>query len=124
MEGADFTLEEVVESLGLRPLGDGGWGRLMGAGSSEPGETVGAYRLLTPDAPSDWRAIEVEELWTAYMGAPLEAELATETGVRRETLASGSGLWITIPPGGWLRMRAVGGWCLAGRIGTEQSRHG
>ncbi|RJT21764.1 hypothetical protein D5I55_14970 [Chakrabartia godavariana] len=120
MEGADFTLEEVVESLGLRPLGDGGWGRLMGPGASEPGETVSAYRLLTPDAPSDWRAVEVEELWTAYMGAALEVELATKAGVRRETLTAGSGRWLTVPAGGWVRTRVVGGWCLAGRIGTDQ----
>lgn len=118
---ADFTLEEVVENLGLRPLGEGGWGRPMaGADAAGPGTPVGVYRLLTPEAPPDWRAIEAEELWTAYMGAALEIELATETGVRRETLAAGSGLWITVPAGGWLRTRAVGGWCLAGRIGTVQ----
>lgn len=122
MEGADFTLEEVIESLGLRPLGGGGWGRLMGLGASEPGETVSAYRLLTPDAPSDWRAVEVDELWTAYMGAALEVELATEAGVRRETLTAGSGRWLTVPAGGWVRTRVVGGWCLAGRIGTDQGR--
>lgn len=122
MEGADFTLEEVIESLGLRPLGGGGWGRLMGPGTSEPGEKVSAYRLLMPDAPSDWRAVEVEELWTAYMGAALEIELATEAGVRRETLTAGSGRWLTVPAGGWVRTRVVGGWCLAGRIGTDQGR--
>ncbi len=120
MEGADFTLEEVVESLGLRPLGGGGWGRLMGAGTSEPGATVSAYRLLTPETLDDWRAVEVEELWTAYMGAALEVDLATEAGVRRETLTAGSGRWLTVPAGGWVRTRVVGGWCLAGRIGTDQ----
>ena len=122
MEGeADFTLEEVVENLGLRPLAEGGWGRPMaGADADARGEAVGAYRLLTPEAPADWRAIEAEELWTAYMGAALEVELATETGVRRETLAAGSGQWVTVPAGGWLRTRAVGGWCLAGRIGQAQ----
>ena len=122
MEGANFTLEEVVESLGLQPLSGGGWGRLMGAGTSEPSGVVSAYRLLTPNAPSDWRAVEVEELWTAYMGAPLEVELATEAGVRRETLTAGSGRWLTVPAGGWVRTRVVGGWCLAGRIGTDQGR--
>ncbi len=54
------------------------------------------------------------------MGAALEVELATDTGVRRETLAAGSGVWVTAPAGGWLRTRAVGGWCLAGRIGQAQ----
>ena len=54
------------------------------------------------------------------MGAPLEIELATEAGVRRETLAAGAGLWVTVPAGGWLRTRAIGGWCLAGRIGQAQ----
>ena len=52
MEGeADFTLEEVVENLGLRPLVEGGWGRPMaGADAAARGEAVGAYRLLTPEA--------------------------------------------------------------------------
>jgi|SynMetStandDraft_2_1070026.scaffolds.fasta_scaffold00069_62 predicted cupin superfamily sugar epimerase len=122
MEGeADFTLEEVVENLGLRPLVEGGWGRPMaGADAAARGEAVGAYRLLTPEAPPDWRVVEAEELWTAYMGAALEVELATDTGVRREILAAGSGVWVTVPAGGWLRTRAVGGWCLAGRIGQAQ----
>lgn len=118
---ADFTLEEVVENLGLRPLGDGDWGRLMaGMDAAAPGTPVGAYRLLTPEASDDWRVAEAEELWTAYMGAPLEVELATETGVRRETLEAGAGQWVTVPAGGWLRTRAIGGWCLAGRIGQAQ----
>ena len=122
MEGeADFTLEEVVENLGLRPLADGGWGRPMaGADTVAPGTPVGVYRLLTLEASDDWRVTEAEELWTAYMGAALEVELATDTGVRRETLAAGSGLWVTVPAGGWLRTRALGGWCLAGRIGQAQ----
>lgn len=120
MEGADFTVEEVVENLGLRPLADGGWGRLMGDGTSGPGGATGVYRLLTPDAPADWRAVEAEELWTAYMGAPLEVELATEAGVLRETLTPGSGLWVTISAGGWLRTRPIGGWCLAGWVGPVQ----
>ncbi|WP_024353330.1 cupin domain-containing protein [Brevundimonas naejangsanensis] len=121
MEGeADFTLAEVVENLGLRPLGEGGWGRPMaGADEAAPGTPVGVYRLLTPDAPSDWRAVEAEELWTVYMGATLEVELATEAGVRREALHAGSGRWLSILPGGWLRTRSVGGWCLAGRIGLN-----
>lgn len=122
MDGeADFKLEEIVENLGLRPLADGGWGRLMaGADAAAPGTPVSAYRLLTPEASDDWRVAGAEELWTAYMGAALQVELATEAGVRRETLAAGSGLWITIPAGGWMRTRAIGGWCLAGRIGQAQ----
>ena len=99
----------------------GGWGRPMaGADAAARGEAVGAYRLLTPEASDDWRVAGAEELWTAYMGAALQVELATEAGVRRETLAAGSGLWITIPAGGWMRTRAIGGWCLAGRIGQAQ----
>ncbi len=117
----DFTVEEVIDNLGLRPLEDGGWERVMtAAGGAEPSGVVSAYRLLTPDASYDWRAVDAEELWTAYMGAALEIELATEAGVRRETLTAGSGQWATVPAGGWFRIRVVGGWCLAGRIGPVQ----
>jgi len=116
----EFTVDEVIDSLGLRSLENGGWGRVMavGEGTALSG-VVSAYRLLTPDAPSDWRTIEVEELWTAYMGAALEVELATEAGVRCETLTAESGRWLTVPEGGWVRTRVVGGWCLAGRIAME-----
>jgi len=119
MEGeTDFTVEEVVDNLGLTPLGDGGWGRDMEpVDLAASGGLVSAYRLLTADMAEDWRATAVEELWTAYMGAALEIELATEAGVLRETVAAGSGLWVTVPEGGWLRLRALGAWCLAGRIG-------
>ncbi len=93
----------------------------MAAGEeTAPSGVVSAYRLLTPEMSDDWRAVEVDELWTAYMGAALEVELATKAGVRRETLTAGSGRWLTVPAGGWVRMRVVGGWCLAGRIGTDQ----
>lgn len=124
MEGeADFTRDEVIDSLGLRPLDDGGWGRVMAAGEgTAPSGVVSAYRLLTPETLDDWRAVEAEELWTIYMGAALEVELATEAGVRRETLTAGSGRWLTVPEGGWVRTRVVGGWCLSGWIGTDQGR--
>lgn len=119
----EFTVDEVIDGLGLRPVENGGWGRVMAAGEgAAPSGVVSAYRLLTPDAPSDWRAVEVQELWTAYMGAALEVELATEAGVRRETLTAGSGWWLTVKAGGWVRTRVVGGWCLAGRIGMDQGR--
>lgn len=93
---------------------------MAAADGAEPHGVVSAYRLLTPETSDDWRAVEVEELWTAYMGAALEVELATEAGVRRETLTAGSGQWATVPAGGWFRIRVVGGWCLAGRIGPVQ----
>lgn len=119
--GVDFTVEEVIGNLGLQALDDGVWERAMAAaGGAEPCAVVSAYRLLTPEASRDWRAVEVEELWTVYMGAALEVELATEAGVRLETLAAGSGRWLTVPEGGWIRTRAIGGWCLAGRIGPVQ----
>lgn len=118
MDGADFTVDEVVGNLGLTPLGDGVWGRVMEpADLAASGGLVSAYRLLTTEVSEDWRATEAEERWTAYMGAALELELATETGVVRETVAAGSGLWVTVPEGGWLRVRALGEWCLAGWIG-------
>lgn len=116
----EFTVDEVIDNLGLRPLADGGWERVMAVDGAEPRGVVSAYRLLTPETSDDWRAVEVEELWTAYMGAALEVELATEAGVRRETLTAGSGQWATVPAGGWFRIRVVGGWCLAGRIGPVQ----
>ncbi|MCO8017660.1 cupin domain-containing protein [Brevundimonas diminuta] len=117
----EFTVDEVIDSLGLKPLENGGWGRVMAAGEeTAPSGVVSAYRLLTPEMSDDWRAVEVDELWTAYMGAALEVELATKAGVRRETLTAGSGRWLTVPAGGWVRTRVVGGWCLAGRIGTDQ----
>lgn len=120
MEGeVDFTVEEVVENLGLAPLAEGVWGRRMDE-TQAPGVATGVYRLLTPQAAHDWRATETEELWIAYMGAPLEIEMATETGVRRETVNAGSGLWITVPPDHWIRTRAIDGWCLAGRIGRAE----
>ena len=120
----DFTVAEVIDSLGLRPLADGGWGRVMAADEgAAPNSVVSAYRLLTPDASDGWRAVEDEELWTVYMGAALEVELATEAGVRRETLTAGSGRWLTVPEGGWVRTQVVGEWCLAGRVGTDEGRH-
>jgi predicted cupin superfamily sugar epimerase len=117
----DFTVEEVIENLGLRALGDGAWGRVMGEeGGAVQNGVVSAYRLITTETPCDWRAVEAEELWTAYMGAALELELASEAGVLLETLTAGSGRWLTVPEGGWIRTRAIGGWCLAGRIGPVQ----
>ncbi|MET4684967.1 cupin domain-containing protein [Brevundimonas faecalis] len=123
MQGeTDFTLEEVVGNLSLARLSGGGWGRVMGEVGAvpAPGERVSAYRLLTHEAAEDWRAVEVEELWTAYMGAALALETATETGVRHSTIEAGSGAWARIPAGGWLRIRPLGDWCLAGRIGPMQ----
>lgn len=118
MEGEDFTVQEVIETLGLAPLPGGGWGRVMGPDAlAAPGTPVSAYRLLTAEAAAEWRAVEAEELWTAYMGAPLEVEAATETGARRETITPGSGVWARAPAGGWVRSRSLGDWTLAGRIG-------
>lgn len=120
---ADFTVEEVVQTLGLTPLGDGEWGRVMGTAEATAGSLVSAYRLLTNETSGDWRAVKAEELWTAYMGAGLEVELATDGGLRRETVEAGSGVWMVAPPGGWLRTRPLGVWCLAGRIGPEPIDH-
>lgn len=121
MEGEDFTVQEVIETLGLAPLPGGGWGRVMDlVVPVAPGMRVSAYRLLTAEAGAEWRAVEAEELWTAYMGAPLEVEAATETGARRETIAPGSGIWARAPAGGWVRPRSLGDWTLAGRIGLAE----
>lgn len=118
MDGEDFTVAEVVSHLGLTPLGEGVWGRVMQpADRAASGGLVSAYRLLTGEWAENWRPVPAEERWTAYMGADLELELATETGVLREAVAAGSGLWVTVPEGGWLRARALGGWSLAGWIG-------
>lgn len=117
---AEFTLDEVVTMLALRPLSGGGWGKDMATTDIyAPMEKVSAYRLLTPDQAA-WRSIEHEEMWTAYMGAPLQIELKTELRSDMTVVEAGKGTWIQVPQGCWMRLTPLGDWCLAGRIGHAE----
>lgn len=111
----DFTAEEVAMNLGLTPYPGGGFYRLFP--NQEPdAERVVAYRLLIGGEDPQWTPMESEEMWTAYMGAPLTLEIATGGPVHCETANPGDGQWLSAPAGAWVRVVPQGAWTLAGRI--------
>lgn len=119
---ADFSLDEVVAFLSLKPLAGGGWGKDMAQTDLvEPSDVVSAYRLVTPELAS-WRSVEREELWTSYMGSRLQIEVTTDAGAQIDVIEAGQGAWVQIPEGCWLRLTPLGEWTLAGRIGVPEDR--
>ncbi|WP_409020256.1 cupin domain-containing protein [Brevundimonas vesicularis] len=110
--------------LSLAPLAGGGWGKNMATSDlAEPTDLVSAYRLITAEM-ADWRSILREEIWTAYMGAPLQVEVTLSSGPRVEVIEAGVGTWVTVPAGSWSRLTPLGNWTLAGRIGVPEERLG
>ena len=119
---ADFSLNEVIAFLSLKPLAGGGWGKDMAQSDlTEADEVVSAYRLLTPDL-AQWRSLEREEKWTNYMGSPLQLEVKTVDASQVGVLEAGLGQWADLPAGCWLRVVPLGDWSLAGRIGVPEER--
>ena len=117
MSDDDFTAEEVAMNLGLSPHPEGGYAGQM-AGQAPDAERISAYRLLVAgDEQPQWRPMDTEELWTAYMGASLVLEIATGGPVHREVSEAGQGQWLSAPAGAWVRLIPQGPWTLAGRIG-------
>lgn len=117
---ADFNLDEVIAFLSLKPLSGGGWGKDMAQSDlTEPTDVVSAYRLLTPDL-AQWRSLDHDEKWTAYMGSQLQLEVKTETASQVGVLTPGKGEWADLPAGCWLRLVPLGDWTLAGRIGVAE----
>lgn len=112
----DFTAEEVAMNLGLTPHPEGGYARQTVAQDADASR-VSCYRLLVAEDDPQWRPMEVEEMWTAYMGSPLLLEIATGGPVHGEISQVGEGQWLSAPAGAWVRVIPQGPWTLAGRIG-------
>lgn len=102
-------------NLGLSPHPDGGYHRVL-PGQDPSSERVSSYRLLLAAQDVPWSPMDSEELWTAYMGAPLRLEIATGGPVHAELSKAGEGQWLTAPAGAWVRLIPQGPWTLAGRI--------
>jgi len=112
----DFTAEEVAMNLGLSPHPEGGYFRVM-QGQDPVSPRVSSYRLLVAGDEPQWCPMDIEELWTCYMGAPLALEIATGGPVHREMSNAGDGHWMSAPAGAWVRLVPQGSWTLACRIG-------
>lgn len=111
----DFTADEVAMNLGLSPHPDGGFYRIL-PGQDAHAERISSYRLLLSNDDVQWQPMDSEELWTAYMGAPLRLEIATGGPVHGEQSLAGEGHWLSAPAGAWVRLIPQGPWTLAGRI--------
>lgn len=111
----DFTADEVAMNLGLAPHPAGGFYRIL-PGQEADAEKIASYRLICTDQDPQWMPMDGEEMWTAYMGAPLVLEIATGGPVMREASKAGDGHWMTAPSGAWVRLVPQGPWTLAGRI--------
>jgi len=114
----DFTAEEVAMNLGLSVHPEGGYARQM-QGQDPETQRVSCYRLLTADMEHPWSPMDIEELWTCYMGSPLMLEIATGGPVHQQVSLAGDGQWLSAPPGAWVRVVPQGAWTLAARIGKQ-----
>ena len=63
----EFTVDEVIDSLGLKPLENGGWGRVMAAGEGTASSgVVSVYRLLTPELGEPVRVDDATQQFRAW----------------------------------------------------------
>lgn len=120
---ATWTVEQVVEALGLAPHPEGGWYRQTWvearADDARPAGTA-IYYLLAEGQRSHWHRVDATEIWHFYAGAPLVLSRAAEAAgpaseaVLGPDLASGQSPQLIVATGHWQAARTTGAWSLVG----------
>ena len=116
-----LTAPEIIALLDLKPHPEGGHYRETFRDPREvDGRSVGTaiYFLLSEGERSHWHCVDAAELWHFYLGAPLELEIADETGRRTVVLGpdvtAGQRPQAVVPTGAWQAARTTGEWTLCG----------
>jgi predicted cupin superfamily sugar epimerase len=116
-----LTAAEVIRVLELKPHPEGGHYRENFRDPREvDGRSVGTaiYYLLAAGERSHWHHVDAAELWHFYDGAPLELQIADETGRRSlilgPDLTAGQRPQGVVPTGAWQAARSLGEWTLVG----------
>ena len=118
--------DEIIRSLDLQPHPEGGWYREFHRSALRVNTSLTSrcaltsiYYLLKRDELSRWHAVEADEIWHFYAGAPLELlayDPTTRTPVRR--VLSPPGVQgepaAVIPAGVWQAARTLSAYSLVG----------
>lgn len=118
-----LTAREVVARLDLGPHPEGGFFRETWRASETDaaGRSAGSaiYYLLDADSFSHWHAVDADEVWHFYAGAPLV--LTTSANGRDAEarhlgpiLAAGQTPQQVVPAGVWQSATSLGAWTLVG----------
>lgn len=117
-----LSAAQVVEALGLQPHPEGGY--FLEVFRHDPGDGSRAamtsiYYMPPPDAPSRWRKIDVDEVWSFHAGAPLTLSISRdsrtiETHRLGTDFAAGEKPQAIVPKDAWARTESHGGWSLVG----------
>ena len=116
-----LTAPEIIALLDLKPHPEGGHYRETFRDPREvDGRSVGTaiYFLLSKGERSHWHCVDAAELWHFYAGAPLELEIADESGRRTVMLGpdvkAGQRPQGVVPTGAWQAAKTTGPWTLCG----------
>src|SRR5262249_31087176 len=81
--------DDVVRLLDLKPHPEGGWYRETFRDQGQPrARSTAIYYLLARGQRSHWHRVDAAEVWHHYAGAPLNLELADDSGRRTVRLGS------------------------------------
>lgn len=118
--------QRLIERLGLAPHPEGGWYRQVHRSSLKVQTSAGErtalttiYYLLERDQVSRWHAVDADEVWHFYAGAPLELFIyypQVERLSRRElgSPAEEREAVAVVPAGNWQAARCTGAYSLLG----------
>jgi predicted cupin superfamily sugar epimerase len=117
----DPTADEIIARLGLVPHPEGGHYRETfrhhPAGGGRGAVTV-IYYLLEARERSAWHRVDATEVWHHYAGAPLQLEIADESGCSTLVLGTDFAAGMTaqgvVPAHAWQSARSLGAWTLVG----------
>ena len=114
---------ELITRLDLKPHPEGGHFREMFRDTRQVdggrAASTAIYFLLARGERSHWHRVDAVEIWHWHAGAPLELEIADESG-RIERIRLGSDLAAGERPQGvvtahaWQAARSLGDWTLVG----------
>jgi predicted cupin superfamily sugar epimerase len=118
-----LSASDVIRLLDLKPHPEGGHFREMfrDARQVDGGRAASTaiYFLLARGERSHWHRVDAVEIWHWHAGAPLELEIADESG-RIERIRLGSDLAAgerpqgVVPALAWQAARSLGDWTLVG----------
>ena len=118
-----LSASDVIRLLDLKPHPEGGHFREMFRDTRQVdggrAASTAIYFLLARGERSHWHRVDAVEIWHWHAGAPLELEIADESG-RIERIRLGSDLAAGERPQGvvtahaWQAARSLGDWTLVG----------
>ncbi len=118
-----LTAADVIRLLDLAPHPEGGHYRQTFRDQrtidGKRAVSTAIYFLLARGERSHWHRVDAVETWHWYAGAPLELEIADETGYRERhrlgsDLAAGERPQRIVPAHAWQAARSLGDWTLVG----------